>query len=98
MGGDEGDVMAALMRFEGDGGAGAAGEDVGDAAHLVDERQRVAGGDEEVHGAFSATRLASGAAGPAIILQAPDAEDQPCPFTTGRALVPGPFMIFTARG
>ena len=42
-------LVAAAIRFERDGGAGAAGEDVGDATDPVDRGLRVARGDEDAH-------------------------------------------------
>ena len=45
------DVVALVVTVEGDGRAGAAGENVGDAAHAVNGGLRVARGDEKVHGA-----------------------------------------------
>ncbi len=55
--------MAALVGSEGDLRAGAAGEDVGEAAHAVDGDLRVAGGDEDLHDLI----LAEG--GPAVVRQ-----------------------------
>src|SRR5207302_4031340 len=52
-GSEQDDAVAAGVGVEGDGGPGAAGEDVGQAAHAVDGGERVAGGDEEVHGMSS---------------------------------------------
>src|SRR5262245_31234100 len=41
--------MPPAIRFEGDHRAGAAGENVGDAAHAIDHDLRVAGSDEDAH-------------------------------------------------
>src|SRR5262245_19485724 len=41
--------MPALISGQRNGGAGSPGEDIGDPSNLVDQRQSVAGGDENVH-------------------------------------------------
>ncbi len=43
------DGMASVVSMQGDARGGAAAENVGDAAHPIDGRLRVAGGDEDVH-------------------------------------------------
>lgn len=51
--GEQDDLVAATPRFQGDGGAGATSENIGDHPHLVDGRLRVASGDEQSHAGFS---------------------------------------------
>ena len=47
---EQDDAMAAVVGVQGEGGAGAAGEYVGEAWHPVNRGKRVAGGDEEIDG------------------------------------------------
>jgi hypothetical protein len=56
----ERDVMTALVGLHGNAAAGAAREDVGEAAHAIDRRLGVARGDKDSHNAGSGGAVSNG--------------------------------------